>query len=427
MADYVGAIDQGTTSTRFMIFDHGGSVVGVDQKEHEQIFPKPGWVEHDPKEIWAAHARGHRRRAEEGGHLGERPRRRRDHEPARDDGRVGPRHGRSRSTTRSSGRTRGPTRTSCDELVGRRRPGPVPREDRSAARHVLLGAEGPVDPRQRRRRAGARPRPATCCSATSTPGCIWNLTGGADGGAHVTDVTNASRTMLMDLQTLDWDDDLLLARSASRGRCCPRSGRPAGGLRRRRRATLARHPGRGRPRRPAGRPRSARPAYDVGEAKNTYGTGNFMLLNTGHRAGAVEERPADDRLGWKLGDAPAIYALEGSIAITGRAGAVAARQPRADLAPSDEVEDARRRRSRTTAAMYFVPAFSGPVRAVLARRRPRRDRRADPLRQQGPHRPRDPRGDRVADPRGRSTRWTPTRASRSRRSRSTAAWSTTTC
>ena len=89
MAQYVGALDQGTTSTRFMIFDHAGQVVAIDQKEHEQIYPKPGWVEHDPAEIWARSAGGHQGRARQGRDRGVRPRRRRDHQPARDDGRLG--------------------------------------------------------------------------------------------------------------------------------------------------------------------------------------------------------------------------------------------------------------------------------------------------------------------------------------------------
>ena len=92
MADYVGALDQGTTSTRFMIFDHGGSVVGIDQKEHEQIFPNPGWVEHDPKEIWARATDVIDGALKKANLTGERPRRGRHHEPARDRPGVGPEH-----------------------------------------------------------------------------------------------------------------------------------------------------------------------------------------------------------------------------------------------------------------------------------------------------------------------------------------------
>ena len=111
MAKYVGALDQGTTSTRFMIFDHAGQVVGIDQKEHEQIYPKPGWVEHDPAEIWNRASRSSGR-ARQGQHQRRRPRRRGHHEPARNDRRLGPPNRQGRSTTPSSGRTRAPTRSS---------------------------------------------------------------------------------------------------------------------------------------------------------------------------------------------------------------------------------------------------------------------------------------------------------------------------
>ena len=143
--------------------------------------------------------------------------------------------------------------------------------------------------------------------------CIWNLTGGTDGGRHVTDVSNASRTMLMNLETLDWDDELLSAIGVP-GRCCPRSGRRRRSTARRRACSPAsRWPG------DLGDQQAAtfgQAAYDVGDAKNTYGTGCFMILNTG-----TEMVPSKSGLlttvGWKLGDQPAIYALEGSIAITG--------------------------------------------------------------------------------------------------------------
>ena len=207
MANYVGALDQGTTSTRFMIFDHGGLVVGIHQKEHEQIFPKPGWVEHDPAEIWARSQEVIDGGAREREHQGLGPRRGRHHQPARDGRGLGPQHRQGRSTTRSSGRTRGPTRSSTSSRRTAARTGSA---RRSACRWR------PTSPAPR----------SSGCSTTSTAlapaaeagdllfgnidtWCIWNLTGGTNGGVHVTDVTNASRTMLMDLQTLDWDDEIL--------------------------------------------------------------------------------------------------------------------------------------------------------------------------------------------------------------------------
>ncbi len=153
MADYVGAIDQGTTSTRFMIFDHAGKVVAVDQKEHEQIFPKPGWVEHDPLEIMERTHEVIAGALKKAGISGN------------DLAAVGVTN--QRETTivweRSSGKpihnalVWQDTRTDqiCNELVGRRRPGPVPRGDGSSDRDLLLGAEDPVDPGQRRGSAGA--------------------------------------------------------------------------------------------------------------------------------------------------------------------------------------------------------------------------------------------------------------------------------
>ena len=275
MADYVGALDQGTTSTRFMIFDHSGSVVGVDQKEHEQIFPKPGWVEHDPKEVWTRSAGGDRRRAEEGRHRGERPRRGRHHEPARDGGGLGPQHGRARlQRARVAGHPPAGHRRFAladgDQNRFREKTGlPLATYfSGTKVRWILDNVDG----------ARARAEAGDLVFGNMDTWCIWNLTGGTDGGVHVTDVTNACRTMLMNLETLDWDDDLCSAigvpksmlpqiRSSSevygeaKGTLAGIS--VAGDLGDQQAATFG------------------QAAYDVGDAKNTYGTGCFMILNTG--------------------------------------------------------------------------------------------------------------------------------------------------
>ena len=270
--------------------------------------PKPGWVEHDPAEIWARTAGGDRRGAERRPgstsrrHLGHR-----HHQPARDGRRVGPEHRRAGATTRSSGRTRAPTRsaTSCRRDGGQDR---FRREDGPADRHLLLRPEGALDPRQRRRRPASAPRPGDLLFGNMDTWVIWNLTGGTDGGLHITDVSNASRTMLMDLETLDWDD-----RSCSDAIGVPTVDAPRDqglerGVRRghaRRPSTASRSPATSATSR---RRSSARPASRSGEAKNTYGTGNFLLLNTGTEAVHVEERPASPPSATRSATRPTVFA-----------------------------------------------------------------------------------------------------------------------
>ena len=341
------AIDQGTTSTRFMIFDHEGEVVGIDQKEHEQIFPKPGWVEHNPQRSGSA----------PGGDQGARSKARIS---ADDIAAVGITN--QRETT-SSGRRPPANRLQRDRLAGhphrqdlqpssaRTAARTASARSRPAARDLLLRPKGPwildnVD--------GCAERP----SAASTVRQHRHL---ADlepdrrphGGVHVTDVTNASRTMLMNLETLDWDEEILDAHGHP-APCCPRSAVLGVSTGRRRLAMSAGIPSRAtwatsRP------PCSARPA-STGEAKNTYGTGCFLLLNTG-----TETVPSKSglltTLCYKIGDAQAVYAWKARSRSPG-ARAVAARQPGHDhqVAPRSRRWPAR---SRTTAACYFVPAFSG--------------------------------------------------------------------
>ena len=350
MAEYVGALDQGTTSTRFMIFDHGGQVVGVDQKEHEQIFPKPGWVEHDPMEIWA--------RSQEviEGALHN------ANLKASDLAAVGITNQRE-TTVVWDKRTGKPvynaivwqdTRTDqiCNALAAdggqdRLRPqtglplatyfsGPkvkwildnVPgaREDAEAG-HLLFGN---ID-----------------------TWCIWNLTGGAVGGVHVTDVTNASRTLLFNYTTLDWDPEILQLMGI------PRSMLPAvkasSEVYGQGQGVLAGIPIAG----DLGDQQAAlfgQTCYSAGEAKNTYGTGCFMLLNTGTKA-VPSKNGLLTTLGYKIGNQPAVYALEGSIAITG-ALVQWLRDNLGMITSSAEVE-ALAKTVDDNGGVYFVPAFSG--------------------------------------------------------------------
>src|SRR5919108_6174834 len=205
MAQYVGALDQGTTSTRFMVFDHGGQVVAIDQKEHEQIYPRPGWVEHDPAEIWTRCQEVIRGALQKAGIS------------ASDLAAVGVTN--QRETTVVWDRATGKavhnaivwqdTRTDriCNELAenggqDRLRPktglplatyfsGPK-------VKWILDNVEG----------TRARAEAGELLFGNIDTWCIWNLTGGTSGGVHVTDVTNASRTLMMHLDTLDWDEEI---------------------------------------------------------------------------------------------------------------------------------------------------------------------------------------------------------------------------
>ena len=349
MADYVGALDQGTTSTRFMIFDHAGQVVGVDQKEHEQIYPKPGWVEHDPKEIWT--------RSQEviDGALAKAKL------SASDLAAVGITN--QRETTVVWDRNTGEPvynalvwqDTRQQDIVDMVANGD---QDRLRAktglplatyfsgtkvRWILDNVDG----------ARARAEAGDLVFGNIDSWCIWNLTGGTDGGRHVTDVSNASRTMLMNLATLDWDDELLSAIGVPRS-MLPEI-RPSSEVYGEAKGTLAGIPVAG----DLGDQQAAtfgQAAYDVGDAKNTYGTGNFMLLNTG-----TEMVPSKSGLlttvGWKLGDEPAVYCLEGSIAITG----ALVQWLRDNLGLIEKSEDVETLAATVedNGGIYFVPAFSG--------------------------------------------------------------------
>ncbi len=348
MAQYAAAIDQGTTSTRFMVFDHGGQVVSVDQKEHEQIYPKPGWVEHDANEIWE--------RTQEMVKAGV------GKTKAADIAAVGVTN--QRETTVVWDRSTGQpvhnaivwqdTRTDqiCNELSA------DGGQDRFRAKTGLPIAtyfSGPkikwildnVDGVRAKAESG------DVVFGNIDTWVIWQLTGGPDGGVHVTDVTNASRTMMMNLETLDWDDEILGILGVPRAMLpeIKASSEVYGEAK----GDLAGIPVAG----DLGDQQAAlfgQTCFAVGEAKNTYGTGNFLLLNTGNEA-VQSKSGLLTTLAYKIGDQPAVYCLEGAIAITG-ALVQWLRDNLGLIKESPEVEDLAKT-VEDNGGVYFVPAFSG--------------------------------------------------------------------
>lgn len=313
MADYVLAIDQGTTSSRAIVFDHSGAIVATGQKEHRQIFPRPGWVEHDPKELWLAV------REVVGLALA------RANLTHHDIAAVGITNQRETALIwdRRTGEpihnaivwqdTR--TRQLCEDLGAlgggadryKERVG-LPLATYFAgpkARWILDHVDG----------ARARAERGELAFGTVDTWLLWNMTGGVDGGLHLTDVTNASRTMLMNIDTLTWNEEIAAEMGVPLAMLPQiRSSAEVYGT--------ARHAGMvpGVP--IAGMLGDQQAAtfgqacFELGTAKNTYGTGNFMLFNTG-------TRPVESKNGllttvcYRVGDQPQVYALEGSIAVTG--------------------------------------------------------------------------------------------------------------
>ncbi|SDR49041.1 glycerol kinase [Rhizobiales bacterium GAS113] len=347
---YVGSIDQGTTSTRFVVFDRQGEIIAVDQKEHEQIYPKPGWVEHDPLEIW--------RNTQEviAGALAK--------------------AGLSAGDLVAIGITnQRETTLIWDRKSGRPLHNALVWQDTRTDQLVAqLANEGGQD----RLRAKTGLPLATYFSGLklrwlldTVPGAqakaeggevlfgnidswlAWNLTGGTQGGIHVTDVTNASRTQLMNLVSLDWDARILklfdipracLPKIASSSEVyamtvAPLKGVALAGILGDQQAALF-----------------GQACLKPGEVKNTYGTGCFMLMNTG-------EKPFPSTygllttLGYKLGSEKPVYALEGSIAITG-ALVQWLRDNLGLIRTSSEIETLART-VEDNGDVYFVPAFSG--------------------------------------------------------------------
>lgn len=350
MAKYAAAVDQGTTSTRFMIFDHSGKVVAIDQKEHEQIYPKPGWVEHNPMEIWI--------RTQEviDGAL------RKSGVDPKEIAAVGVTN--QRETTVVWEKATGKpvynaivwqdTRTDkiCDELAA------DGGQDRFRAKVGLPLATYFSGPKikwilDNVEGARAKAEAGEILFGNIDTWVIWNLTGGPNGGVHVTDVSNASRTMLMNLETLDWDEEILGIMGIPRA-MLPAI-RPSSEVYGNAVGALGGIPVAG----DLGDQQAAlfgQACYDVGEAKNTYGTGCFMLLNTGTKA-VQSKNGLLTTLAYKIGDQPAVYALEGSIAITG-ALVQWLRDNLGLISKSSEVEELAKT-VEDNGGIYFVPAFSG--------------------------------------------------------------------
>ncbi|GAA0744403.1 glycerol kinase GlpK [Dactylosporangium roseum] len=354
MAEYVGAIDQGTTSTRAMVFDHQGRVVAQHQLEHRQILPRAGWVEHDPAEIWQRTLAACRE-AFDGVELAA----------------LGITN--QRETTVVWDRRTG--RPLHNAIVWQ-----DTRTDRIAEALDRDGRGGLI-----RRKSGLPPatyfaggklqwllenvdgvrRAATDGDAlfgTVDSWVLWNLTGGPAGGVHVTDVTNASRTMLMDLETLDWDDELLAAFGVPRAMlpAIRSSAEPAGyGLTSVPLGATRGGDGRIPLTAALGDQQAAtvgQVCFAVGEAKNTYGTGNFLLLNTGTEP-VRSTHGLLTTVAYRFGDEPAVYALEGSIAVTGSA--VQWLRDQLHIIRTAAESETLALRVPDNGGVYFVPAFSG--------------------------------------------------------------------
>ena len=354
MPDFAAAVDQGTTSTRFMIFDHSGNEVGKHQLEHEQILPQAGWVEHNPVEIWERTASVIQTALNNAG--------------------LGP------SDLAALGITnQRETAIVWDRRTGRPYYNAIVWQDTRTDRIAsALDRDGRGD--IIRRKAGLPP--ATYFSAgkvqwilenvdgvraaaengdaifgNTDTWVIWNLTGGPSGGAHVTDVTNASRTMLMNLETLDWDDELLGFFGIPRSMLpeIKPSSLPGGygqvtGLSALRDVPLTGD---------LGDQQAAtvgQVCFSPGEAKNTYGTGNFMLLNTGTTP-VWSKNGLLTTVCYQFGSDRPVYALEGSIAVTGSA-VQWLRDQLGIISGAAEVEPLARQVS-DSGGVYFVPAFSG--------------------------------------------------------------------
>jgi len=349
MDQFVAAIDQGTTSTRCMIFDRRGNAVGKDQLEHTQIYPNPGWVEHDPLEIWAR-AEGVVRGALDKSGI----------TPA-DLAAIGVTNQRE-TTVVWNRRTGKPycnaivwqdTRTDkfCGELA---KEGGQDRFREKTGLPLATYFSGPKIRWILDNVSGAREAAehGEALFGNIDTWIIWNLTGGPDGGVHITDVSNASRTLLMNLSTLDWDAEILAVMRIPRPMLPdirPSSdpdfyGRALGGV-----------PVCG----DLGDQQAAlvgQTCFGAGEAKNTYGTGCFMLLNTGTQA-VPSKSGLLTTVGYKFAGAPAVYALEGSIAI---AGALVQwlRDNLSFFDFSQHIEDYANR-VPDSGGIYIVPAFSG--------------------------------------------------------------------
>ena len=353
MTEYVAAIDQGTTSTRCMVFDHSGHVVSVDQTEHEQIFPKAGWVEHSGEEIWS------NTRQVAAGAL------------AKADLKA--------SEIVAVGITnQRETALVWDKNTGKPVYNAIVWQDtRTDKICAELGALGGGQERYRAKTglplatyfsgpkirwildnvdgARAKAEAGDLLFGNMDTWTLWNMTGGPDGGVHATDPTNASRTLLMDLETLTWDADIaaemgiplsmlpeIRSSSEEYGKVRERgalAGVPIAGILGDQQAATF-----------------GQACLSPGEAKNTYGTGNFVLLNTGTER-VLSENGLLTTVCYKIGGNDTIYALEGSIAVTGSL-VQWLRDNLGMISTAAEIEEHARTVDDNGGA-YFVPAFSG--------------------------------------------------------------------
>ncbi|MGW1995682.1 glycerol kinase GlpK [Embleya sp. NPDC001921] len=354
MADFVAAIDQGTSSTRFMVFDHAGNVVGRQQLEHRQIMPRAGWVEHSPVEIWE------RTRSVISSGLNQ------YNLTPTDFAALGITNQRETTVVwnRRTGRpyhnaivwqdTRTDRIAHALEQDGRgeviRAKAGLPPSTYFAAGKVQWILENVDEVRRDAERGDA-------IFGTIDTWLLWNLTGGVRGGVHVTDVTNASRTMLMDLRTLDWDEELLSFFDIPRGMLpsIRPSGYPDGYGESPDTSPLVGIPLTGT----LGDQHAAtvgQVCFAEGEAKNTYGTGNFMLLNTGNRI-VRSEHGLLTTVAYHFAGQDPVYALEGSIAVTGSA--VQWLRDQLHIIKKAADSETLAGQVQDTAGVYFVPAFSG--------------------------------------------------------------------
>jgi glycerol kinase len=350
MARYIGALDQGTTSTRFILFEQDGAVAALDQREHEQINPQAGWVEHDAREIWQ------RTREVIAGALAK------SHVKACEIAAIGVTNQRESTVVwdRGSGEpihnaiVWQDTRTAAlvRELAGEQG---VERLRERVGLPLSTYFSGPKLAWLLEHVAGARARAerGELAFGTIDTWLLWNLTGGVEGGVHVTDPTNASRTMLMDLESLEWHQPSLELMGIPRAllpeiRSCSElygeargtavAGCPIAGILGDQQAALF-----------------GQTCFERGDVKSTYGTGSFLLVNTG--AEIVRSQRLLTSVGYKLGDGAPSYVLEGSIAVTGAL--VQWLRDRLGLIESAGEVEALARSVEDNGGVYFVPAFSG--------------------------------------------------------------------
>lgn len=350
MDKVIAALDQGTTSTRCILFNGSGEILASSQKEHHQIYPQPGWVEHDPLEIWANSQEVIQGALDQ---IGLSP------------GEVsGLGITNQRETTLVWNKSTGQpiynaivwqdTRTDliCQRLAGNEG------KDRFSSRVGLPLSTYFSGPKlvwilENIPSAKEKADQGELLFGTIDSWLVWNLTGGPEGGIHITDVTNASRTMLMDLHHLKWDQNILETFGIPRSilpEIRPSSeiygeakgkfeGLPIGGILGDQQAALF-----------------GQTCFDPGNAKNTYGTGCFLLLNSGNQP-TFSEHGLLTTVGYQLGQDKATYALEGSVAITG-ALVQWLRDNLGLIQNSSEVEELATQ-VEDNGGIYFVPAFSG--------------------------------------------------------------------